>query len=59
MKVKIIINVEFSYNAMLKKIFIIKNVKCDISNFSEFYQEYKYVCHILFYLSWIFAGFVA
>ena len=28
-------------------------------NFSEFHQDYEYVCHILFFLYWTFADFVA
>ena len=43
---------------MLKKIFLTKSVKCDMSNFSEFHQDYEYACHILFYLGWIFADIV-
>ena len=48
----------FNYNAMLQKIFLIKSVKCDISNFSESYQYYKSAGFILFSESWIFANFV-
>ena len=40
---------------MLKKIFLIKS---DISNFSEFYQDYEYADLILFGESWNFANFV-
>ena len=43
---------------MLEKIFLIKNIKCDMSNFSEFHQDYEYASHILFYLGWIFANLV-
>ena len=42
-----------------KRIFSTKNIKCDVSNFSEFHQHYEYASHILFYQSWIFADFVA
>ena len=42
---------------MLKKLFFIKSVKCDISNFSEFHQNYESVGLILFGESWIFANF--
>ena len=42
-----------------KRIFSTKNIKCDMSNFSEFHQDYEYASHILFYQSWIFADFVA
>ena len=38
----------FNYNAMLKKIFLIKSVRCDISNFSEFHQNYESAGLILF-----------
>ena len=48
----------FNYNAMLKKIFLIKSVKCDISNFSESHQDYESAGFILFSESWIFANFV-
>ena len=41
------------------KIISYKSVKCDMSNFSEFHQDYEYASHILFYLGWIFANFVA
>ena len=30
-----------------------------MSTFSEFHQDYEYASHILFYLGWIFADFVA
>ena len=43
---------------MLKKIFLIKSVKCDISNFSEFHQDYESAGLILIGESWIFANFV-
>ena len=43
---------------MLKKIFLTKNVKCDMSNFSEFHQDYESAGLILFGESWIFANFV-
>ena len=43
---------------MLKKIFFTKNIKCDISNFSEFHQDYESAGLILFGESWIFANFV-
>ena len=43
---------------MLKKILLTKSVKCDMSNFSEFHQDYEYASHVLFYLGWIFANFV-
>ena len=43
---------------MLKKIFLLKNAKCDISNFLEFYQDYEYADLILFGESWNFANFV-
>ena len=43
---------------MLKKSFLVKNIKCDMSNFSEFYQDYKFASHVLFSLDWIFANFV-
>ena len=43
---------------MLKKIFFTKSVKCDISNFSEFHQDYESAGLILFDESWIFANFV-
>ena len=43
---------------MLKKIFFTKIVKCDISNFSEFHQEYESAGLILFRKNWIFANFV-
>ena len=48
----------FNYNTMLKKIFLTKSVECDISNFSEFYQNYESAGLILFGESWIFANFV-
>ena len=47
-----------NYNAMLKKTFLIKSVKCDISNFSESQQDYGSAGFILFSESWIFANFV-
>ena len=43
---------------MLKKKFLIKGVKCDISNFSEFHQNYESAGLILFGENWIFANFV-
>ena len=43
---------------MLKKIFFTKNVKCDLSNFSEFNQNYEFADLILFGESWIFANLV-
>ena len=43
---------------MLKKYFLIKSIKCDMSNFSEFHQDYEYASHVLFSLGWIFANFV-
>ena len=43
---------------MLKEIFLIKSVKCDITNFSEFHQDYKSAGLIPFGESWIFANFV-
>ena len=43
---------------MLKKIFFTKSVKCDISNFSEFHQEYESAGLILYRKNWIFANFV-
>ena len=43
---------------MLIKIFFTKSVKCDISNFSEFHQNYESAGLILFGESWIFANFV-
>ena len=48
----------FNYNVMLKKIFLIKNVKCDISNFSESSQDYQSAGSILFSENKIFANFV-
>ena len=44
---------------MLKKVFLIKSIKCDMSNFSEFHQDYESASHVLFYKSWIFVNFVA
>ena len=58
-KIKIFINVLFNYNAMLKKLFLTKSVKCDISNFSEFHQEYESAGLILIWKNWIFTNFVA
>ena len=43
---------------MLKKVFLTKNVKCDMSNFSESYQDYESAGLILFGESCIFANFV-
>ena len=43
---------------MSKKIFLAKSVKCDVSNFSEFYQDYESAGLILFGENWIFANFV-
>ena len=43
---------------MLKKYFLQKSAKCDISNFSEFHQEYESAGLILFRKNWIFANFV-
>ena len=43
---------------MLKNIFFTKSVKCDISKFSEFHQDYESSGLILFSESWIFANFV-
>ena len=43
---------------MLKKIILTKTVKCDISNFSEFDQDYESAGFILFGENWIFANFV-
>ena len=44
---------------MLTKIFLTKSVKCDVSNFSEFHQDYEFAGLILFGETWIFAYFVA
>ena len=43
---------------MLKKIFFIKNDNYNISNFSEFYQEYESAGLILFWKNWILTNFV-
>ena len=43
---------------MLKKSFLTKNVKFDISNFSEFHQNHESAGLILFGESWIFANFI-
>ena len=43
---------------MLKKIFFTKSVKCDISNFSEFHQDYEFAGLILFGENCFFANFV-
>ena len=43
---------------MLKKIFLPKSVKCDMSNFTEFHQDYESAGLILFGESWIFSNFV-
>ena len=43
---------------MLKKKFLTKSVKCDVSNFSEFHQDSESAGLILFDESWIFANFV-
>ena len=48
----------FNYNAIFKKIFYIKSVKYDISNFSEYHQDYESAGLILFDENWIFANFV-
>ena len=42
-----------------KRIFSTKDIKCDMSNFSEFHQDYEYASHILFYLGRIFANLIA
>ena len=39
--------IKLQYN--IKRLFLIKSVKCDMSNFSEFHQDYEYVSHVLFY----------
>ena len=43
---------------MLKKVYLLKNVKCDMSNFSEFHQNYESAGLILFGESWIFSNFL-
>ena len=43
---------------MLKKIFFTKSVKCHISNFLEFHQDYESAGPILLDESWMFADFV-
>ena len=43
---------------MLKKKFLTKCVEYDMSNFSEFHQDYESAGLILFDESWIFANFV-
>ena len=50
MKIKIFYQclIKLKYN--IKKLFSIKSVKCDMSNFSEFHRDYKYASHVLFYL---------
>ena len=48
----------FNYNTMLKKYFFKKSVKCDISNFSEFDQDYESAGFIQIGENWIFANFV-
>ena len=42
----------------VKRLFLIKSIKCDMSNFSEFHQDYESAGLILFSGSWIFANFV-
>ena len=49
---------DFEIMQCQKKKEIIKSIKCDMSNFSEFYQDYEYASHVLFSLGWIFADFV-
>ena len=39
-------------------VFSYKSICCDISNFSELYQDYETAGFILFGKSWIFANFV-
>ena len=36
-----------------KKRFLLQNIYCNISNLSEFNQDYESASHILFYKSWI------
>ena len=43
---------------MFKKIFLTKSDKCDMSNFSEFHQDYESAGFFLFGENWIFANFV-
>ena len=59
MKLKILINVKFSYNAITKGIFLKKSAKRDMSSFSEFHQDYKHASNFLFYIDWIFTNFLA
>ena len=40
-------------------LFSYKSIYCDISNLSEFHQNYEFAGLILFGESWIFADFVA
>ena len=42
-----------------KILFLYKSIYCDISNFSEFHQDYESASHIPFGESWIFSNFVA